>query len=675
MVTRLLNTPTSSNRNTRTRRNLRLWAVIFAAVLVSPSVPCNASQTLMPQSWKVTSPGDEMQVTIDLNPLRYTARFKGRSVLIDSPLGLELKGGGPLQSLRLRSIQSRSADRTWTPVWGKSNRIRDHYNELELSFQERNTDARKGSPRIVGLLVRAYPDGFAFRYILPAQPALKDFVLERESTGFRFAGNPTVWAATYKTFRSAYEEEYSEHPLSSLASSPLIGLPILARLQPDLYAAIAEADLTDWAGLYLALQDNRLQAKLSPRLDGNGLVVAETPTRSPWRVVMVASTPNRFMESNLIENLNPASTIADTSWIHPGMMMWDHWWSGDVKMDAATNERFIAFASDMGFPYQLIDWQWYGPYNKPEADITSPAPGLDLPRVLQFARDHGVREWLWLHSGDVDRALKAEKLDAAFAIYEGWGIAGVKIDFMNSDDQERVNWYRQVLAMAAQHHLMVDYHGAYKPAGMGTTYPNLLTSEGVLGNEYNKFSSRVTPTHKLTLPFTRMLVGPMDFTPGGFLNRSPAEFKSTLPTQVMGSRAQELASFVVYWSPLTCVADDPEHYRGQPGLEFLRGLPTIWDETRVLDGMVGEHIVLARRHGKDWFLGGMTADHTFQLTLPLDFLDKGRYAVHMFADPGDRSMPYESLEETRGVATAGDTIQLNMRPAGGVAIRFERLPD
>jgi alpha-glucosidase len=203
------------------------------------------------------------------------------------------------------------------------------------------------------------------------------------------------------------------------------------------------------------------------------------------------------------------------------------------------------------------------------------------------------------------------------------------------------------------------------------TYPNLLTREGVLGNEYNKFSGRVTPTHKLTLPFTRMLVGPMDYTPGGFLNRSPSEWKQTTPTEVMGSRAQELALFVVYWSPLTCVTDDPEHYRNQPGLEFLRVVPTVWDETKVLDGAVGEHIVIARRSGSRWFVGGMTADLPYAYSLPLTFLGSGSYTAHLFLDPTKLDASYEALDLSTRAVTSKDTLTLPMRSAGGAALYFE----
>ena len=239
---------------------------------------------------------------------------------------------------------------------------------------------------------------------------------------------------------------------------------------------------------------------------------------------------------------------------------------------------------------------------------------------------------------------------------------------MDRDDQEMVEWYQTVVELAARHHLMVDFHGAYKPTGLRRTWPNLLTREGVLGNEYNKFSGRVTPEHKLTLPFTRMLVGPMDYTPGGFLNRSPAEWRQTTPTQVMGSRAQELALLVVYESPLTCVTDDPENYRGQPGLEFIRVVPPTWDETRVLDGEVGRHIVLARRKGKDWFLGGMTGDDAYRVQIPLSFLGTGNYQAQIFADPPNPGASYEALSITTKRMTANDTLALTMRPAGGVAI-------
>jgi alpha-glucosidase len=639
-----------------------VFALYFGVVALAPQ----ASHAQTTEQWTVKSPDGNVTIEIHRSPLTYSVTYNRQQVVTDSALGLVLKGQPPFTNLKLIKEQHSEADTTTVPVWGKSSPIRNHYNEISLSFAE------QGAPnRNLDIILRAYADGVAIRYNLPAQPGLEKFEVTGEQTAFHFPRDPIVWATIYSSFHNSYEGHFPREHISDLPESAIIGLPILAEVKPGLYAAITEADLTDWAGMSLKSAAGGLIANLSPRLDGDGLVLGTTSHASPWRVLMLGTSPGALIESSLIENLNPPSAIQDTSWIHPGMMAWDNWWSGDVKMDNDTIKRYITFAGEMGFPYQLIDWQWYGPFNERGANITKPAPQLDMPMLLQFAREHHVREWLWIHSGDVNRTLEAGKLDAAFALYEKWGIAGVKIDFMDSDDQEMVNWYARIVKLAAAHHLMVDFHGAFKPTGLRVTYPNLLTREGVEGNEYNKFSNRVTPTHKLTLPFTRMLAGPMDYTPGGFLNRSPSEWKQTTPTEVMGSRAQELALFVVYWSPLTCVADDPEHYRDQSGLKFLREVPTVWDETKVLDGAVGEHIVVARRNGSKWFVGGMTADQAYVYHLPLSFLGKGAYTAHLFVDPADSNAAYDSLSQSTRTVTSSDSLTLHMRPAGGAALYFE----
>ena len=644
-------------------RRVWLGLALVAGLLPAVALPASAST---PAAEQIQSPDKAVEVRVAFDPLRYSVTLHGRPVLADSALGLNFRGQPPVASWRLLKTKRESGDRTWTPVWGKTQTIRDSYVESTLSLEEEAAPHRR-----LDVIVRAYPDGAAVRYAIPAQPGMDHFIVEKELTAFHFASDPTVWAGLTDTYHHSFEHEYPKAKLSSIAAGSHVILPMLVEVDPKTYAAVMEADLTDWAGMYLTPSGpETMSTDLSPRLDGEGLVTGSAPHSTPWRVIMLGERPGALIESNLIENLNPPSKISDSSWIKPGMMAWDHWWSGDVKMDNKTNKRFITFASEMGFPYQLIDWQWYGPFNKPDAKITQPAPQIDMPQLLKFAAEHHVREWLWLHSGDVNRAKLAGTLDSAFSTYEGWGVAGVKIDFMDSNDQAMVNWYSDVVALAAKHHLLVDFHGAFEPTGLRVTYPNLLTREGVLGNEYNKFSKRVTPLHKLTLPFTRMLAGPMDFTPGGFLNRSPAEWKQTTPTEVMGSRAQELALFVVYWSPLACVTDDPVNYKGQPGLDFLRAVPTVWDETRVLDGVVGEHIIMARRHGAAWFLGGMTGEQAFDGNLPLAFLPPGKFTAHIYADPADQSASYEALNETSRKVSSADTLPVHMRAAGGLAISF-----
>jgi alpha-glucosidase len=386
---------------------------------------------------------------------------------------------------------------------------------------------------------------------------------------------------------------------------------------------------------------------------------------------MVGRQPGRLMESDIIENLSTPSKIGDASWVKPGMMAWDHWWTGNVRMNTATIKDYIQLASDMGWPYQLIDWQWYGPFNKPEANITAVNPDVNMDEVRQFAKDKNVKLFLWMHWADVERNQAYAK---AFALYEKWGIAGVKIDFMDRDDQEIVNWYEKIAKAAADHHLMLIFHGAYKPTGLERTYPNQITREGILGNEYNRWSKRVTTEHKLTLPFTRFLTGPADFTPGGFLNRQPEQFKiDTAAAQVQGTRAQEFALFVVYNSPITVACDLPDHYRNQSGADFLKIVPTVWDETKVIDASVSDYIVEARRSGDNWFIGAFTDNTARNFNIPLNFLPKGKYKLKVWKDAKDSNINAEHLEMEERIVSATDKLSISMVMNGGYVARLEKL--
>jgi alpha-glucosidase len=387
--------------------------------------------------------------------------------------------------------------------------------------------------------------------------------------------------------------------------------------------------------------------------------------------MIVGRDPGRLIESDIVLNLATPCELADTSWIRPGMMAWDHWWSGDTQMDTATLKQYIQLASDMGWPYQLVDWWWYGEPNQPASDLRNINPAVDLEEIRRFAAEKNVRLWLWVRFNDLERF---EKCDDVFARFESWNIAGVKLDFMDSDDQFMVNWYERITRTAARHHLMIDFHGAFKPTGLNRTLPNQITREGILGNEYNRWSARVTPEHKLTLAFTRFLAGPADFTPGGFLNRQPNQFKADPKSaEVQGTRAAELSLFVLYDSPVCCVCDHPDHYRNQPGADFLKIVPTVWDETRVLDGAVAEHLVMARRSGNDWFLGALTDSHAREIPVKLDFLGPGRWKLRLWKDAADSDVNAEHLEVEEREATPVDTLMLKLSPAGGAVARFQPL--
>jgi alpha-glucosidase len=407
-------------------------------------------------------------------------------------------------------------------------------------------------------------------------------------------------------------------------------------------------------------------------------VETKAPFKTPWRVLMIGDTPGRLIESNMILNLNPPSQIADTSWIRAGKSAWD-WWSGDTAtgvsftpgMNTSTLKHYIDFASDSGFPYMLIDAGWAKPtprakegdYADP-ADITQFNPAVDLPELLRYAKEKHVGIWLWSHWTSIDKYM-----DQAFPLFEQWGVAGVKIDFMNRDDQWMVDWYRRVVEKAAAHHLMIDYHGAFKPDGLRRTYPNLMTREGVMGKEYSKWSARVSPVHNTTLPFTRMLAGPMDYTPGAFNNTNRENFigRNVMPMS-LGTRAQELALYVVFESPLEMVSDYPEAYQGQKDFDFIKQVPTTWDEVRVIDGLPMKYISLARRSGTDWYVGSLTNWDERDSKVPLDFLGNGKYVAEIYADASDAASHPTHTLITRRAVDKGTVLEIHMVSGGGNAI-------
>jgi len=460
----------------------------------------------------------------------------------------------------------------------------------------------------------------------------------------------------------------------------LIALPLLAEVPGTGWVAVTEADIENYAGMYLRKGEarNGLRAELSPRIDNKTIAVeTDAPVTTPWRVLMIGDEPGRLVESNIVLNLNPPSKIADTSWIKAGKSAWD-WWSGEAApsvsfktgMNTATMKHYIDFASASRFPYMLIDAGWALANRKSPtdyaavADITKIDPQIDMPELLRYAKEKNVRIWLWSHWSSVDKYM-----EQAFPLFEQWGIAGVKIDFMDRDDQQMTAWYRHVAELAAQHHLMIDFHGAFKPDGLRRTWPNVVTREGVMGKEYLKWSGRTTPVHNATLPFTRMLAGPLDYTPGAFGNVTRAEFEARdKEPMAPNTRAHELALYVVLESPLMMVSDFPEHYAGQHDFEFIKQVPVTWDEVRVLGGRPMENITVARRSGKDWYVGSITNWDARTVKVPLSFLGEGKYTAEIYADAADAGTHATHTEFTKQAVDRGTVLDVKMAPGGGNAV-------
>jgi len=631
------------------------------------------SSGLSAQTYTLKSPDGKICLDIDLSDeLSYSVSYRDKQVIHPSPMGFELQDEPAMHKgfTLLSAPQTSSQHDSWTPV------VKNKYAHIDMQWNETHLALieKEGEKRRMDLFFRAYNNGIAFRYQLYSSPKIGNRAISREMTGFSVADQAHAWAATYKPrYTSSQESEFNKVPLAGFSDQTLIGLPLLIEVDKENYLAITEANIDNYPGFYIgsssadANGQALLTTKLSPlpgeKEDGIKARFADK-IKTPWRVVMIGDNPGRFIESEIVQSLNPPCAIEDPTWIKPGLCAWDHWWSGEVKMETAVIKEYLDFAAAQGWPYMLIDWQWYGPFNQAQADITKPAPQINMPEILDYARQKNVRLWLWLYSTDANRNNAFEE---AFALYERWGIAGVKIDFMDRDDQEMVNWYHKVIKKAAEHRLMVNFHGAYKPDGIERTYPNMITREGVLGEEYAKFSDRIIPTHNVTLPFTRMLAGPMDYTPGGFLNVTPAQFKKQSPTMMMNTRCAELAKFVLYESPLTVFCDHPKHVLGQPGSDFLQIVPTVWDDTRFIDGYPGEFIVMAKRSGTNWFIGAMTNNIARSVTIPTNFLPAGKYVLEYWQDAKDAATTPTKLDKKTLVFEAGKSIKIPMVSGGGYA--------
>lgn len=606
--------------------------------------------------------------------LVYTVSFRGKPLLVASALSLNLKEQPPLgQNVRIIKGTVSNGEDIYRLISGKTSSVDEVYRELRLEVEEPAAPGR----RLI-MEARAYNDAIAFRYIVPEQPALREFRLASEGTEFRISKDPFVWALFLPNYRSMYESEFIKLSASSLsnqggvASSVLLGLPLLMEVPGVAWMAITEANLRDYSSMYLtnaggSWASHEFEARLAPHLDDpTSAVVGSLPHASAWRVLLVGTEPGRLVESNVVTNLNPSPSLTDASWIKPGKASWD-WWSGSLNREGKsafttdTMKYYVDFAADSGFEYMLIDAGWSA-----RGDITKMNGLVDVPEVVRYAAAKKVKVWIWLSYQDA-----ARQMEEAFPLYEKWGVAGLKIDFVERDDQGGIDWYYRVAELAAQHHLMLDFHGATKPTGMERTYPNVLGYEAVAGMEQSKAGSRDNPDHQLTLPFTRMLAGPMDYTPGGFDNvtKDVFEARSEKP-MVMGTRAHQLAMYAVYLAPFQMVSDSPQAYRDQPSFEFIKAAPASWDESKVLDGRPGEFITMARRHGDQWFLGSMTNWDARDLDIPLSFLGPGTYRAEIYADAEDADRLPKNVSIVKKTVSSTDHLKAHLATGGGYAVHF-----
>jgi len=632
----------------------------------------------------VTSPDHRIVLHFSVQPgkveagssdgqLVYSVIFHGKQVFENSALRLELANQASLgASVHIAGSTAGSGVDDYTLLAGKTSAVHDAYNSLTIQAVESASPSRR-----FDVEARVYNSGVAFRYRVPKQAALSRYQLTQEDTEFRPVVDADAWALRLPNYQSGYESEYVPQVLSALSNQGgissyiLNGAPMLMHMPGLAWAAVGEADLEGNAAMYLENPTGNwtghyIISKISPPVDGKGPAVdASLPHDSAWRVILLGDTPGDLIESNLITDLNPPNRVTDTSWIHPGKASWN-WWNGDLGPDGQSAyttknmEYYVDFAAESGFPYMMLDAGWS------DRDITKMRGNVDVPELVQYAAKKNVKVWIWLYSKAV-----AAQMKEAFPLYEKWGVAGVKIDFILRNDQEGIQWYYDVAKLAAEHHLMVDFHGATQPWGIQRTYPNVLNYEAVLGLENNKAGRRDGPVNRTTFPFTRMLSGPMDYTPGGFNNVTQEDFAvRDKGPMVMGTRAQQLALYIVFEEPLAMVSDVPSAYVNQPDFQFIKNVPTTWDATRVLNGEPGEFVTIARRHGEEWYLGSITNWTPRELRIHADFLGKGAYKAEIYEDASDAAQNPKHVSIRRQNVRSGDTLTISLAKGGGCAIRF-----
>jgi alpha-glucosidase len=621
----------------------------------------------------------ELQVKAE--QITYQIQFKGQPLVESSALALQFEDFSFGTKVRLGKTKIRPIKESYELIVGKNRWIKAVGNELSVALFSNSVPTRQ-----INLVVRAYDDGLAFRYVFPTQKNWSQYSLLEEQSSIRLSGNPQVHTLLLPHYQTSHEGLYTSTPLAQLDTSQLLDMPTLFQYPQGTYLAISEAALRDYAGMYLQkTKAGHLTSRLSPLPGQSAIKVkAKLPHQSPWRVFFISDKIGSILESNLLTHLNAPCAIEDVSWIKPGKSTWT-WWNGDVILgqnfpvgnNFATHQYYIDWCAAQQIEYHAViehaNRSWYYTEGEgfdpppPGADVTRPLDSLEMERLAAYSRAKGVGLRVWVHWKPL-----SEKLEQAFALYQKWNIQGLMVDFMDRDDQEMVNWVEKVLKTAAKYHLHVQFHGAYKPTGLHRTYPNEFTKEGVLNLEALKWDKVCDPEHNLMIPFTRLIAGATDYHAGGFRALPPDQFTvSFRAPHVLGTRAHHLALYVVYESYLQLVSDFPQAYENQTGFEFVQTVPTTWDESRVLDGQVGDYIVTARRKGTTWYIGAMNDWTARELSLKLDFLSPGkRYQATIFRDGADaESQPNQVVKSVQEVQ-ASQVLPLKMAAGGGQVLVF-----
>jgi len=650
--------------------------IIMKRILLIPFFMMLISLNGFSQDYELTSPDGRVEVEISVDgETHYSVYFRGDQVLDQSPLALKVRDHGTLgEEATVVNTSRQTIDESIDPVVSeKKSSIRNHYNELNIEFENNYS-----------VIFRAYNEGVAYRFVTDFDD---EITVESETVRFSFDEDLPMYFAGVQGFITHQESTYDKVSISELEPDTMGIYPTVLEISNGPKVALTEADLWDYPGMYVKSGGKNTLTSVFPqyvtkeRQVNDRTVVAEERAdylaitdgqRSfPWRVLSIAEEDEDLITSQIVFKLAKPCELKETDWIKPGNVAWDWWNATNIRgvdfkagVNTKTYKHYIDFAAEYGLDYIILDEGWSN-----TEDLFDVNPDIDLEEITSYAESKDVGVILWM----VWKALD-DQTDKAMDWFQELGVKGLKIDFMQRDDQWMVNYYKRIADKAAEHQLLVDYHGSYKPTGMRRAYPNVITREGVKGMENNKWSALPNPEYDVTVPFIRMFAGPIDYTPGAMHNAQEANFCSRFTRPMsLGTRVHQMAMYVIFESPLQMLSDSPSNYREEKECtEFISGVPVEWDDTKVLEGEIGEYVAVARKKGNVWYLGAMTDWNERDLELDLSFLDSGDYAVEIFRDGINADRHAEDYKKETQTVNASDDLSIHMAPGGGWVAKFEK---
>ena len=648
----------------------------FTALLLLMFVVVIMPKATAQSSYDLRSPDGRIEIRIRTSgQVQYDVVLKGRAVLEKSALSLDVDHRKLGTQPKVIDAKRRSHDEEVVPVVRqKFAKIRDHYNELRLSMDSG-----------YAVVFRAYNEGAAYRFetSIP-QEKVKIYA---EEAAFNFSANDIVYYPQEDSFFSHNERKYLPQHLSEIAPEFLATLPAVVDVGEGAKVAIAESDVESYPGLWLRgtggfgltatfppypLKESLTSDRDYRVVESADYIAVTAGTRTfPWRVIGIADRDGDLLTNQIVYLLEKPSQVQDTSWIKPGKVAWD-WWNAnnvygvDFKagINTETYKYYIDFAAKYGIPYIILDEGWYKLGN-----LLDVVPEINMQELADYARQKNVGIILWVVWKTLD-----DQLLPALDQFEKWGVKGIKVDFMQRSDQILIDYYHKVSRETAKRKMLVDFHGDQKPASMTRTWPNLISTEGVRGMEWSKWSAESEPKHNVTLPFTRMFLGPMDYTPGAMRNATKATFAPIHgQPMAMGTRCHQLAMYVVYESPLQMLSDSPSNYLREPEImDFLGPVPSEWDETRVLDARIAEYAVVARRNGRDWYIGAMSDWTPRNVDIDLSFLPEGNFTMEAYQDGVNADRNASDYKKITTQVTKATKLKLPLASGGGWAARIHQ---